>query len=219
MQHAPPIADPRDILARYFGFDTFRPGRREAIDAVLAGHDALAVLPTGTGKSLIYQVAALALMRDQTERLRERHVPGIGALHSQIPESEQRETLAALRDGTLNLLYVRTRLEMLRAHARVESSRRQFILRYFGQYDAPDRCEMCDRCIPREGEPSAAVRAPTIIAAVAPFQPGDRVTHAAWGRGIVEQLGEGRVTVHFADAGYRTLDIAAVLERDLRTAG
>src|SRR5215203_2854575 len=115
----PPAAGPEDALVRFFDLTTFRPGQREALDAVLAGSDTLVVLPTGAGKSLIYQVAGLllpgvtlivspliALMRDQTERLRERAISGVGVLHSQILESEQRATLVALREGRLRMLYV-----------------------------------------------------------------------------------------------------------------
>jgi|WetSurSiteA1Bulk_404760.scaffolds.fasta_scaffold102660_2 superfamily II DNA or RNA helicase len=48
-------------LAKYFGFSSFRPGQQELIDAVLAGNDALGVLPTGSGKSLTYQLPAVLL--------------------------------------------------------------------------------------------------------------------------------------------------------------
>src|SRR5918992_2433107 len=79
-------------LRSLFGFPGFRPGQREACEAALAGRDVLAVMPTGSGKSLCYQLPALlrdeltlvvsplvSLMQDQVEAL-ERAVPGAAAL-------------------------------------------------------------------------------------------------------------------------------------------
>src|ERR1700733_12388499 len=79
-----PIDDPkRRILKDVFGFDAFRPGQEQAMDALLAGRNLLAVMPTGSGKSLCFQVPALvmggltivvspllALMQDQVAALR-----------------------------------------------------------------------------------------------------------------------------------------------------
>ena len=110
----------------------------------------------------------------------------------------------------------RTRLEMVRTYARAEGCRRRFLLQYFGQYDAPEQCGMCDRCLPRRDErPRTTVAAPATPAPDAPFQPGDEVEHQSWGRGTVQHIAERRVTVHFAEAGYRTLDVDAVVEREL----
>jgi len=93
--------DPLQVLHQYFGYSYFRPGQEAVVQAVLAGQDALALMPTGGGKSLCYQVPAMcksglcvvvsplvALMRDQTERLRERGIPAY-ALYAGQPKHEQ----------------------------------------------------------------------------------------------------------------------------------
>jgi ATP-dependent DNA helicase RecQ len=110
--------EPRALLASVFGFDSFRPGQEEIVDAVLAGRDTLAIMPTGGGKSLCYQLPALcregltlvispliALMRDQVRALREAGVDA-GALTSGNTDEETSEVLAALDDGRLRLLYM-----------------------------------------------------------------------------------------------------------------
>ena len=57
----PSAADLQNVLRDSFGLDEFRPGQQEAAEAVLAGRDALVIMPTGSGKSLIYQLPALLL--------------------------------------------------------------------------------------------------------------------------------------------------------------
>jgi ATP-dependent DNA helicase RecQ len=117
---APEARTKQDIapaLAR-FGFGELRPGQRAVIDALLAGDSALAVFPTGGGKSLCYQLPALllegltvvvspliALMKDQIDFLRSR---GIAAarLDSSLPLDEALRTQDELRAGTTKLLYV-----------------------------------------------------------------------------------------------------------------
>ncbi|MEO8083393.1 MAG: DNA helicase RecQ [Ardenticatenales bacterium] len=111
-------SDPRAVLRRVFGFDDFRGQQREVIEHVLAGGDALVVMPTGSGKSLCYQLPALvrdgltvvvspliALMADQVTALR-----GLGvraaALNSSLDLSAQRGVEAAMRAGRLDLVYV-----------------------------------------------------------------------------------------------------------------
>ncbi|MDX1626156.1 MAG: DNA helicase RecQ [Wenzhouxiangellaceae bacterium] len=110
--------DADGVLREVFGFDAFRPGQREIIDALLDGEHALVLMPTGGGKSLCYQVPALvrpgtglvispliALMRDQVEALK---AAGVRAevLNSSLSADEQRRVEADLRAGRLDLLYV-----------------------------------------------------------------------------------------------------------------
>ena len=112
------IDDALAQLKRVFGFDGFRPGQREVVQAVLDGESVLAVMPTGSGKSLCYQLPALvrpgltivvspliALMRDQVAALR---VNGIeaGALNSGNDSAETARVRAGLRNRTLKLLYL-----------------------------------------------------------------------------------------------------------------
>ncbi|KPF78210.1 ATP-dependent DNA helicase RecQ [alpha proteobacterium AAP81b] len=109
-------ASPREILTRVFGYPAFRGLQEGIIDDVCAGRDVLAIMPTGAGKSLCYQIPALvrpgcglvvspliALMADQVRALRANGVRA-GALNSQSTDSDA--TIAALRDNDLDLLYV-----------------------------------------------------------------------------------------------------------------
>ena len=111
-------ADPDEILRRVFGFPAFRPGQREIVDAVIAGRDVLAIMPTGGGKSLCYQLPALArpgvtlvvspliaLMRDQVLALKALGVEA-GALTSSTDREEVDAIFAALDEKRLKLLYM-----------------------------------------------------------------------------------------------------------------
>ncbi|MFN3824488.1 MAG: DNA helicase RecQ [Pseudorhodobacter sp.] len=112
------MTTPTDYLASVFGFSGFRPGQEEIVDAVLAGRNTLAIMPTGGGKSLCFQLPALcrdgvtvvispliALMRDQVRALREAGVEA-GALTSGNTDTETVEVFAALDAGRLKLLYM-----------------------------------------------------------------------------------------------------------------
>ncbi|MCL2762153.1 MAG: DNA helicase RecQ [Treponema sp.] len=110
--------DKYKVLKTQFGYDSFRPGQEAAIDAILSGRDLLAVMPTGAGKSLCYQIPALllpgmtivispliSLMKDQVNALRE---AGCAAayLNSSLSSAEYARTINAIRDGTIKLLYI-----------------------------------------------------------------------------------------------------------------
>jgi ATP-dependent DNA helicase RecQ len=108
----------RALLKSVFGYDDFRPGQADIIDAVLAGGPVLAVMPTGSGKSMCYQLPALieerltvvvspliALMRDQVTQLRALGVSA-ATLNSMNTGEENAATRRAMRDGELRLLFV-----------------------------------------------------------------------------------------------------------------
>ncbi|OMP65886.1 RecQ family ATP-dependent DNA helicase [Domibacillus epiphyticus] len=98
-----------DLLYEQFGFDSFRPGQRETIESILSGENTLSMLPTGTGKSLCYQLPAyilpgavvivsplLSLMQDQTEQLKMRGEKRVIALNSFLHYEEKTAALANL---------------------------------------------------------------------------------------------------------------------------
>jgi ATP-dependent DNA helicase RecQ len=110
---------PSRVLKEIFGFDSFRPGQEEAIRAVLEGRDTLAVMPTGGGKSLCYQVPALmqdsltvivspliSLMKDQVDSLIQSSVAGAATLHSGLSPEERWEVERRVRTGEIRMLYV-----------------------------------------------------------------------------------------------------------------
>ena len=112
------MQDPKHILKTYFGFDQFRPQQQEIITAILNGQDVLALLPTGGGKSLCYQVPAMAkdglclvvspliaLMKDQVDHLRRKNITAF-SLHSGMGHTEVKQTLRAASDSNCKFLYV-----------------------------------------------------------------------------------------------------------------
>jgi ATP-dependent DNA helicase RecQ len=112
------IADALASLRQHFGFNDFREGQREVVEAILGGKDAVVVMPTGSGKSLCYQLPALmlkgatlivspliALMKDQVDALQARQLPAT-FINSSIPEGEQWSRIERLRHGEFKLIYV-----------------------------------------------------------------------------------------------------------------
>ena len=110
---------PLSVLKEIFGFDAFRPGQEGVIGAVLDGRDTLAVMPTGGGKSLCYQVPALmregltvivspliSLMKDQVDSLLQSSVTTAATLHSGLGAEERWEVERKVRTGEIRMLYV-----------------------------------------------------------------------------------------------------------------
>ena len=118
MPTAPTIARARRVLNKRFGHVDFQTGQWSPMQAVLAGKDALVVMPTGSGKSLIYQLPALmlegltvvvspliALMKDQQDKLSAHGVDAL-AMHSHLSTAESRETARQVQDGEGEILYL-----------------------------------------------------------------------------------------------------------------
>ncbi len=112
------MSTPASILKNTFGYDEFRPYQRETIENILAKKDTLAIMPTGGGKSLCYQIPALmldgltlvvspliALMKDQVEQMRESGVPAV-MLNSSLPPHEYQKNMDLVKDGAVKLLYL-----------------------------------------------------------------------------------------------------------------
>jgi ATP-dependent DNA helicase RecQ len=117
---SPGVPEVVERIARTkLGFEQLRPSQEEAIAAVLAGHDTLAVMPTGSGKSAIYQIAAaiipgvtvvvsplIALQQDQVEAIAETDAGGAALLNSSLPATEREETLDEFEQGVTEFLFL-----------------------------------------------------------------------------------------------------------------
>jgi ATP-dependent DNA helicase RecQ len=109
---------PHEALRQYFGYPAFRPGQEDALTQVLAGRDTLVVMPTGSGKSLIYQLAALlmpgvtvvfsplvSLMKDQVDSMTRRNLPAT-FVNSSLEPAEQLRRLRAFAAGEHKIMLV-----------------------------------------------------------------------------------------------------------------
>lgn len=112
------LAAAQHILKTTFGYDDFRPGQQAVIEHVMAGENSLAIMPTGGGKSLCYQIPALmfdgitvvvspliSLMKDQVDALNDSGIPAT-FINSSVDWPDIQERLAGLHNGAYKLLYV-----------------------------------------------------------------------------------------------------------------
>ena len=110
--------NPTEILKQTFGYDTFREGQPELIDALIQGRDVLGIMPTGAGKSLCYQVPALllpgvtlvispliSLMRNQVQALAANGVPA-AFINSSLTEGQWKRAMANARAGQYKIIYI-----------------------------------------------------------------------------------------------------------------
>ena len=109
---------PEQALKILFGYDSFRAGQKSVIDSILTGRDAFAVMPTGAGKSVCYQIPAvillgitlvvsplISLMQDQVKALNEAGVPA-AFINSSLSEKDYNETIRRARQGIYKIIYI-----------------------------------------------------------------------------------------------------------------
>ena len=109
---------PKDVLKEYFGYDTFRTVQEDVISTILSGKDVMAIMPTGAGKSICFQIPAMllpkgtviispliSLMKDQVEALTEQGIPA-SYVNSTVPYEESIERLRDMYRGRIKLLYM-----------------------------------------------------------------------------------------------------------------
>ena len=115
-----PLSATEDLhqrLSERFGFQRFRPGQAQAVQAAMDGKDSIVIMPTGSGKSICFQLPALelvgttivispliALMKDQADALRERGI-SVAVVNSSLKAREERDALAAIAAGTVEFIY------------------------------------------------------------------------------------------------------------------
>jgi ATP-dependent DNA helicase RecQ len=180
MSLSPPTLDAaRRRLRESFGFDDFRPGQEEILAAILAGEDVFAVMPTGAGKSLLYQLPAamglglvlvvsplISLMRDQLRMAQEGGAPA-AALHSGQDEAEAQAAVAGVVSGRVKLLYAAPerlagdglKALLKRAPPRLFAVDEAHCLSHWGHEFRPDYARL--------GEFAQELRAPHILAVTA----------------------------------------------------
>src|SRR5215218_3754928 len=115
----PTRATYRNLARERFGYDDLRPGQEQVIRLVLDGHDVLSVMPTGAGKSAIYQMCGLlldgptivvspliALQKDQVESIQQKDLPEAAVVNSTQRVGERREAFERLEGGELEFLFL-----------------------------------------------------------------------------------------------------------------
>ena len=183
---------PLEVLAARFGFDAFRPGQEQVVQALLAGRSALAVFPTGAGKSLCYQLPALllegmtivvspliALMKDQIDFLQRSGIEA-ARLDSSLQATEQREIFGRLRAGSLKLLYVaperfnneRFLAQLARARISLFAVDEAHCISEWGHNFRPDYLKLAERARELAAERVLALTATATPAVVADIRAG-----------------------------------------------
>lgn len=115
---AQPVSEKRALLKSVFGYEGFRPGQEQLIDALLQGRDAMGIMPTGAGKSMCYQLPALllpgitlvvspliSLMKDQVNALVQSGVRA-AYLNSSLTEGQTAKAIANAMEGVYKIIYV-----------------------------------------------------------------------------------------------------------------
>jgi len=187
-----------EVLAGRFGFEAFRPGQEQVVDALLAGRSALAVFPTGAGKSLCYQLPALllegmtivvspliALMKDQIDFLRRNGIEA-ARLDSSLDAADQREIFERLRAGALKLLYVaperfnneRFLSQLARTHIALFAVDEAHCISEWGHNFRPDYLKLAERARELRAERVLALTATATPAVVADIRAGFGIEEA-----------------------------------------
>ncbi|MFJ4714799.1 RecQ family ATP-dependent DNA helicase [Streptomyces sp. NPDC088785] len=231
---------PEDLAAQ-----RYRAGGRPEEDTLLRLMDAVRAHRNGVSGTALrdetdLSQTALTSMLHLLEEAGGVRFTAEGDVH--VVPGARRDTCAreALRIAGARVKLERSRLEMMRSYAEADGCRRRQLLGYFGESPAKKNCGGCDSCVPARPEPASRDQRNGVLAGTggvisqphapgapgaAPggghadlFLPGQRVRHTSWGEGEVMSQQEDRVTVLFADAGYRTLSLSAISENGLLTA-
>ncbi|HEX7985530.1 MAG TPA: DEAD/DEAH box helicase, partial [Duganella sp.] len=115
---APKNKQINDVLRKVFGMESLRDGQRHVIDSVLAGQDTLAVMPTGSGKSLCYQLPArlmkgvtvvvsplISLMKDQAEKLEEAGIASAAQINSSLSRGDELAALEGIESADKDIVF------------------------------------------------------------------------------------------------------------------
>ncbi|MEX2291382.1 MAG: ATP-dependent DNA helicase RecQ [Mycobacteriales bacterium] len=180
--------------------------------ATLVHHARGAVEPTVLAAEMDLpptRLAGLVNLLEQTGALQVQADGTIASVEDAQPPLEAAEAAVTVADTHRKV--EQSRVEMMRAYAETTGCRRQFLLAYFGEtLERP--CGNCDSCL-------AGTAADQADAASSPYPLQSKVSHAAWGEGVVMRYEGDRIVVLFDDVGYRTLSLEAVAARGLLAAG